>query len=53
MAWVWMYRVRDTYAYNEFSPHCSMAKDMLYLTADVGTKSGLALIAFLRATRGA
>ena len=37
--------------YNAYSPHLSTFKDIAYATADVSTKGGMALVAFLVATR--
>ena len=37
--------------YNEYSARLSAMKDVLYATADVTTKAGMALVAFLVATR--
>ena len=51
VAWIWTHATAGTYGYNEFSPHLSVLKDVCYLSLDVSTKGGLALIAFLRATR--
>ena len=48
---VWMRATGDYYAHNEFSPHLSTVKDLVYGFADITTKAGLALLAFLRATR--
>lgn len=44
-------RVSGTFAHNEYSARLSTFKDVAYGTADVLTKAGLALVAFLVATR--
>ena len=46
---VWM--LRSDCEYNEYDPILSAIKDVCYATADVSTKAGMALIAFLLATR--
>ena len=54
---VWMYSTQETYSrqktyrHDEYSARLSTIKDIIYGTADVTTKAGLALIAFLVATR--
>lgn len=48
---IYMLAVRETYAYTEYSPWLSAIKDVLFGSADLATKGGLCLIAFLRATR--
>ena len=48
---VWMYSAQETYRHDEYSARLSTIKDIIYGTADVTTKAGLALIAFLVATR--
>ena len=44
-------KVSGTFAHNEYSGRLSTFKDVVYGTADVTTKAGLCLIAFLVATR--
>jgi hypothetical protein len=42
---------RKQFAYNEYSANLSAFKDVVYATADVTTKAGMCLVAFLIATR--
>ena len=48
---VWMLAYRKHFAYNEYSANLSTFKDVVYATADVTTKAGMCLVAFLIATR--
>lgn len=48
--WMWMLH-KQPYAHNEFSSWLSTVKDLAYGTADVTSKAGLCLVAFLVATR--
>jgi hypothetical protein len=47
---LWMFSVRDEYKHNEYSPRLSTFKDIALGVADVGSKGGMCLIAFLVAT---
>jgi hypothetical protein len=48
---LWMLASRKQFAYNEYSANLSAFKDVVYATADVTTKAGMCLVAFLIATR--
>lgn len=50
-AWLWIQNSRGKLKYNEYSARLSAFKDVLYATLDISTKAGLALVAFLVATR--